>query len=275
MGSYRFAVADVVDDAEDPRLADYVDLADPDLRRRFESERDFFIAESPHVVRRLLTSGRLVRSVLVTPHQHAALVDVLSGIAAPVYVARPEVLRRVVGFDLHRGAVASAARWPLPEPARVLEVARRVVVLEKVNDHENLGVIFRSAAALGADAVLLDRECSDPLYRRSVRVSIGTVLTVPWTRVDSVEQVVEAGFQTVAFTPDPNADPLDTVEWTERCALFFGAEGPGLSRAWLDSADARVRIPMSSDVDSLNVATSVSIALYACKPFVSSPGDRS
>lgn len=264
----------LVDDPEDPRLADYVDLTDPDVRRRVEGDRGFFIAESPLVVRRLLASGRPLRSVLVTPRQHAAMADVLAGLAVPVYVAGPEVLRRVVGFDLHRGAVASAARWALPAYADVLRGARRVVVLEKVNDHENLGLIFRSAAALGADAVLLDRECSDPLYRRSVRVSIGAVLTLPWTRVDTVAEVLDEGFEGIAFTPDENAVAVDTLEWPYRCALLFGPEGPGLSRTWLDSARQRARIPMSAGMDSLNVATAVAIGLYASRS-VTPPASRS
>ena len=147
------------------------------------------------------------------------------------------MLRRVVGFDLHRGAVAAADRWPLPSVEAVLDGARRVAVLERINDHENLGVLFRSAAALGVDAVLLDPECSDPLYRRCVRVSIGHVLRLPWTRVGSVDAVRRAGFTVFALTPAPDAIPIDLVEWPERTALVFGAEGPGLSDAWLAAAD--------------------------------------
>ena len=250
-------------DAADPQLADYVDLADPDLRRRVESERGFFIAESPLVVRRLLASGRRVRSVLVTPAQHDALADVLSGLEAPVYVAADAVLRRVVGFDLHRGAVAAADRWELPSPESVLAGTRRVAVLERVNDHENLGVLFRSAAALGIDAVLLDPECSDPLYRRCVRVSIGHVLRIPWTRVASVDAIRSAGLTTFALTPEPGATPIHDVAWPARAALLFGAEGPGLSDAWLGAADRRVGIPMDPGADSLNVATAAAIAFYA------------
>jgi tRNA G18 (ribose-2'-O)-methylase SpoU len=251
----------VVEDPADPRLADYVDLADPDLRRRTEAEQGFFIAESPLVVRRLLESQCAVRSVLVTPAQYDVLSDVLTDV--PVYVASDAVLRRVVGFNLHRGAVASAARWPMPPVGTVLDGARRVAVLERVNDHENLGVLFRSAAALGVDAVLLDPECSDPLYRRCVRVSIGHVLRIPWTRIESVDEVRRAGFTTFALTPTADAIPIDAVEWPERVALLFGAEGPGLSDAWLGAADQRVRIPMATGADSLNVATAAAIAFYA------------
>jgi len=268
----------IVEDAADPRLSDFVDLADPELRRRTETERGFFIAESPLVIRRLLASGRRVRSVLVTPAQYDALSDFLSDFLSDVpsdvlsgalprrfavYVASEDILRRVVGFRLHRGAVASADRWPLPDLTSVLNGARRVAVLQKINDHENLGVLFRSAAALGVDAVLLDEECSDPLYRRCVRVSIGHVLRIPWTRVASIEDVGRAGFATFAFTPSTPSTPLDAVDWPERAALLFGAEGPGLSEAWLSAADARVRIDMRPGSDSLNVATAAAIAFFA------------
>ena len=257
-----------VDDPSDPRLADYADLNDPQRRRRLEAARGFLVAESPHVVRHLVQSGRPVRSVLVTPQQYEGLVDVLAELDAPVYVASEAVLRRVVGFDLHRGAVAAADRWPLPSVADVVRGARRIAVLEHVNDHENLGVLFRSAAALGIDAVLLDPTCSDPLYRRTVRVSIGQVLTLPWTRVDGLDVVRRAGFSLVACTPARDAQPLETVAWPERVALLFGEEGYGLSDAWLEAADTRVRIVMRNGVDSLNVATAASIVFYAC---VSSP----
>ncbi len=254
-----------VEDPADPRLADYVDLADPDVRRRVEAERGFFIAESPLVVRRLLESGRRIRSVLVTPARFDTLSDAFASAAldAPVYVAPDAVLRRVVGFDLHRGAVAAADRWPMPAVERVLHGARRVAVLERVNDHENLGVLFRSAAALGVDAVLLDPECSDPLYRRSVRVSIGHVLRLPWTRIASVDDVRRAGLTTFALTPSAGATPIDVVDWPERVALLFGAEGHGLSDRWLDAADHRVKIPMRPGADSLNVATAAAVAFYA------------
>jgi tRNA G18 (ribose-2'-O)-methylase SpoU len=254
-----------VDDPDDPRLADYVDLSDPDLRRRVEAESGFFIAESPLVVRRLLGSGRRVRSVLVTADQHAALHDVLATVAVPVYVAAPPVLRRVVGFELHRGAVASADRWPLPPLPDVLGAARRVAVCERINDHENLGVVFRSAAALGIDAVLLDGECADPLYRRCVRVSIGHVVTLPWTRIAALEELRSAGFATMALTPHPDAIAIDDVAWPGRVALLLGAEGPGLSDAWQRAADVPVRIPMAPGADSLNVATAAAIAFHVSR----------
>jgi tRNA G18 (ribose-2'-O)-methylase SpoU len=257
----------ILTDPSDVRLGDYVGLRDPELRRRVEAEQGFFIAESPLVVRRLLETGRSVRSVLVTPLQYEALADVLSACDAPVLVAAPDVLRSVVGFDLHRGAVAAADRWTLPSVDEVLARARRVAVLERVNDHENLGVLFRSAAALGIDAVVLDRETCDPLYRRCVRVSIGHVLTLPWTRIASLEELRARQFEIVALTPRADAQPVDTLPWSNwpRCALLLGAEGPGLSDAWLDAADVHARIPMAEGADSLNVATAAAIAFYASR----------
>ncbi len=251
-----------VSDSRDPRLADYVDLSDRELRRR-EVERGCFIAESPHVVEQLVRSGRRVRSVLVTPAQRDALAETLALVDAPVYVAPLDVLRRVVGFDLHRGAVASGDRWPLPTVAEVAGASRRVAVVEKISDHENLGGLFRNAAAFGIDGVLLDEECADPLYRRCVRVSIGHVLTVPWTRLRTLSEIRERGFALVALTPAAGAVPIRDVDWPDRCALLLGTEGDGLSRSWLDSADLHVRIPMRPPVDSLNVATAAAIAFYA------------
>jgi tRNA G18 (ribose-2'-O)-methylase SpoU len=261
---YGAAVAEIViEQADDPRLADFVGLTDPQLRRRVEAERQFFIAESPLVVEALVRSGRSIRSVLVTPLQRDALAAALADLDAPVYVARPEILRKVVGFDLHRGAVASAERWVLPTVESVLASARRVAVLQKLGDHENLGGIFRNAAALGIDAVLLDTECADPLYRRCVRVSIGHAITVPWTRIESLDQVRAVGFPMFALTPAADAVPLDAVDWPERYALLLGSEGPGLSAEWLAAADARVTIPMRPKADSLNVATAAAIAFYS------------
>jgi tRNA G18 (ribose-2'-O)-methylase SpoU len=261
---YGAAVAEIViDQPDDPRLADYVGLTDPQLRQRVEAERQFFIAESPLVVERLVRSGRPIRSVLVTPLQHGALAASLAGLDAPVYIARPEILRKVVGFDLHRGAVASAERWQLPTVEAAVGSARRIAVLQKLGDHENLGGIFRNAAAFGIDAVLLDGECADPLYRRCVRVSIGHAITVPWTRVESLDQIRALGFTLFALTPAARSVPLATVDWPERYALLLGSEGPGLSAEWLAAADVRVAIPMRPEADSLNVATAAAIAFYS------------
>jgi tRNA G18 (ribose-2'-O)-methylase SpoU len=256
---------------DDPRLADYVGLSDPDLRRGVEAEAGFFVAEGPLVVRRLLATALQVRSVLVTPHQHDALADVLGTVDAPVFVVAPEVMRETVGFNLHRGAVAAVNRYPLPSLAAVLDRARRIAVLERVNDHENLGGIFRNAAAFGVDGVVLCPQSSDPLYRRAVRVSIGHVLTVPWTRVtpwpDALATISAAGFEVLAMTPARDAISIDEIGPAPdaRLALCFGAEGPGLSDAVIHRADRRVRIPIAAGVDSLNVAVAAAVAFHALR----------
>jgi tRNA G18 (ribose-2'-O)-methylase SpoU len=257
-------------------LADFVGLTDPELRKRVEHESGFFVAEGPLAVRALLASSYRVRSVLVTPAQHAALADVLTPLEAPVHVVTPEVMRETVGFDLHRGALASADRVPLPALETVLAGASRVAVLEQVHDHENLGALFRNAAAFGFDAVLLCPQCSDPLYRRTVRVSIGHVLHVPWTRAapwpDAVDRLRALGFRRLALTPQLPAIPLDAVEAgaDDRIAVLVGAEGPGLSAAALARADERVRIPMAAGVDSLNVAVAAALAFAS----LAAPGAR-
>jgi tRNA G18 (ribose-2'-O)-methylase SpoU len=249
-------------DADDPRIADYVDLRDPELRRGREAAEGFFIAESPRVIETVVRSGRKLRSLLLTPKQLTDMDAMVRTLTVPVYVAEASVLRRVVGFDLHRGAVASVPRWTLPPLATVLAGARRVAALERVNDHENLGVLFRSAAAFGLDAVVLDAETADPLYRRTVRVSIGHVCTVPWTRYERVDDLRDAGFALLALTPAPDAFPIGEVTWPARAALLFGAEGPGLTARTLAGADLQVRIPTSPEVDSLNVATAAAVAFY-------------
>jgi len=257
-----------IDDPRDPRVADYVGLTDPEIRRRLEAEGGFFIAETHLVIRRLLATNLTVRSVLVTRREQDRLSDVLDGLDAPVYVASPAVMRAVAGFAIHRGALAAADRFPPPEPAAVLRDARRVAVLERVNDHENLGVIFRNAAALGIDAVLLCPECSDPLYRRSVRVSVGHVLTVPFARLEpwpgALGTLTEIGFSIVALTPRDDAEPIDGFApgSAERVALLLGAEGPGLRAEVIARADRSLRIPMGRSADSLNVATASGIAFH-------------
>jgi tRNA G18 (ribose-2'-O)-methylase SpoU len=260
----------VVDDPSDPRLADYVDLTDPELRVRVEADRGFFVAESPHVIRTVVGAGATVRSLLLTPAQLDGLGDVVAAATAPVYVAPPSVLRRVVGFDLHRGAVASVERPPLADPDRIARDARLVAVLERVNDHENLGGIFRNAAALAVDAVVLDPQCADPWYRRCVRVSIGHVCTVPWARAAAwpaaLDHLRGLGFTVVALTPGGDVD-IDDVPARAggRVAVVAGAEGPGLSEAALARADLRARIPMAAGVDSLNVATALAIAFHGLR----------
>lgn len=261
-----------VADPDDPRLDDYRGLQDARARRRLEAPDPatgwpgFFVAEGLTVIRRLLTSGRRVRSVLVDPPRLARLESALDWVDVPVYVAERSVLAAVCGFDVHRGALATADRWPLPDPATLLSPARRVAVLEGINDHENLGGLFRNAAALGVDAMLLCPRCADPLYRRSVRVSMGHVLSVPFARLgpwpEALAQLSRAGFILAALTPDPGAEPLAGAAVPDRLALLLGAEGPGLSPDALAAADRRWRIPMTSGADSLNVVSAAAVAFY-------------
>jgi len=262
-----------VTDPADPRVDDYRSLHDARLRRRMETGGEgpgFFVAEGIHAVERLLASGRPIRSVLLDRIRLEALGRRLAAAGAPVLLADQPTLRAVAGFPVHRGVLAAADRWPLPDPAGIVERARRVAVLEDINDHENLGVIFRCAGSLGVDAVLLSPRCCDPLYRRSVRVSMGHVLAVPWTRLtpwpEGLGLLRRTGFRLLALTPASGAEPLADVARRpsdERVAVLLGAEGPGLSPAALAGADHRVTIPMRAAADSLNVGSAAAIAFYA------------
>jgi tRNA G18 (ribose-2'-O)-methylase SpoU len=263
----RFAT--LVDPADD-RLRPYTALTDADHRRRVETATGTFVVEGVTAIRRAFASPYPVRSVLVTPAKAAALDDVLRTDDVDVFVARQETMDAVAGFPIHRGAVAIADRLPLAEPADVVRDARMVVVLEGINDHENLGAIARSARALGVDALILDPTTADPLYRRAVRVSMGELLHLPYSRArewpDALATVSDAGFAIVALTPSPNAAPIDDVasEALGRpVALLFGAEGPGLSAPAMAAADWRARIPIRPGTDSLNVGHAAAIAFHA------------
>ena len=268
-----------VDDPADPRVADYVRLTDPDLRRLREQgppgAGGFFIAEGALVIRTLLTASPFassVRSLLLTPVRCEALGDVLSLAGeAPVYVASQEVVNAVSGFALHRGALASVDRPVLPALAELCVGASSVVMTEGVNDHENVGALFRNCAAFGVDAVVLDPTSCDPLYRRAVRVSMGHVLRVPFTvlapscpAVEGVRALQASGFEVLGLTPVLSAEDVRSAaeHVGARRALVVGAEGPGLSDAVLAACDRRVRIPMAAGVDSLNVSTAAAIALH-------------
>jgi tRNA G18 (ribose-2'-O)-methylase SpoU len=256
--------------ADDPRLADYVSLRDVELRKSLEGEHGLFLAEGEKVVRRAVEAGYRVRSLLMAPRWLDTLRDVLEAAGdAPCYLADPAIIEGVTGFHVHRGALASMHRRELPGRADVLAGARRIVVCEDLVDHTNVGSIFRSAAALGVDGVLLSPRCADPLYRRAVKVSMGAVLTLPYTRLagwyDALTDLREAGFQVLALTPAADAVPLDEIPLGHRVALVFGAEGAGLSPRWLATSDARVTIPISRDIDSLNVSAAAAVAAYIVK----------
>ncbi len=258
-----------VSDPGDPRLGDYRDLRDVNLRRSLESAHGLFLAEGEKVVRRAIAAGYRPRSFLLTERWLTSLGDVVGAAAVPCYLVDEALTEGVTGFHVHRGALASMHREPLPSPERVLRDADRVVVLEDVVDHTNVGAIFRSAAALGVQSALLSPRCADPLYRRAVKVSMGAVFSLPWTRVaswaDAVPTLTAVGFTTVALTPDPEAVPLDTVPPGGRIALLVGAEGQGLSGRWQQAADVRARIPMAAGIDSLNVAAATAVACYALR----------
>jgi len=258
-----------VEDPDDPRLADFTGLTDVELRRRREPAEGLFIAEGEKVIRRATGAGYPMRSMLLSAKWTEPMRDVVDAVQAPAYIVSPELAEQVTGYHVHRGALASMGRTPLPAPQSLLASAHRVVIMEAVNDHTNIGAIFRSAAALGMDGVLLSPSCADPLYRRSVKVSMGAVFSVPYARLGSwphgLESVREAGFSLLALTPEADAVPLDDVaaHRRERVALLLGAEGDGLTARALGAADERVRIPMAHGVDSLNVGAAAAVAFYA------------
>ncbi|MFD5070854.1 TrmH family RNA methyltransferase [Streptomyces sp. NPDC058369] len=258
-----------IDDPDDPRLSDYLGLTDVELRRRKEPAEGLFIAEGEKVIRRARQAGYQMRSMLLSAKWIDLMRDVIDEVPAPVYTVAPDLAERVTGYHVHRGALASMQRKPLPAAGELLRTARRVAVMEAVNDHTNIGAIFRSAAALGMDAVLLSPDCADPLYRRSVKVSMGAVFSVPYARLDTwpggLETVRGAGFTLLALTPAEKAVSIEEAapHRMDRVALMLGAEGDGLSARALAAADRWVRIPMAHGVDSLNVGAAAAVAFYA------------
>ncbi len=294
-----------IDDLSAPELADYTQLTDVALRRVREPEEGLYLAESPKVIDRALRAGHRPRSVLLLEEWIPKLEDVLAGHPeVPVYVGSSEQLAQLTGFHMHRGALASMHR-PVPrDPGELLRASRRVVVLEDLadhtnvgrskvstptdrpdgrkrsriavleglSDHANVGSAFRNAAAMGVDAVLVTPNCADPLYRRSVRVSMGTVFQVPWTRIDpwpagGMQVLKEAGYVVAGMSLGEDSITLDELvaEEHDALALVFGSEGHGLSKATDRQLDRRVTIPMMNGVDSLNVAASSAVAFYATR----------
>jgi tRNA G18 (ribose-2'-O)-methylase SpoU len=265
---------ETITDPGDPRVREYVGLTDLALRTRTEPELGLYLAESEKVIRRALAAGHQPISYLMAPRWLSDLADLVADAevrGVPVYVGAPEVLESLTGFHLHRGAIAAMHRPQLPSVEAVVRDARRVAVLEDIVDHTNVGAVFRSAAALGVDAVLVSPRCADPLYRRSVRVSMGTVFQVPWTRIDPWPAGVKAlqgmGFVVAGLTLSPRAISLDqlSADLPERLALVLGTEGDGLSPAAGAATDLQVRIPMGGGVDSLNVAAASAVAFYATR----------
>jgi tRNA G18 (ribose-2'-O)-methylase SpoU len=256
----------------DPRTADYANLTDTQLRQRVEPARGLYIAESSKVLRRAVEAGHTPRSFFLTEKWLPPQQDNLERFPeVPAYVGDEAVLEQITGFHLHRGALAAMNR---PAPAAlgdVLAGARRVAVLEDMVDHTNLGAVFRSAAALGIDAVLISPRCADPLYRRAIRVSMGSVFQVPWVRLtgwpDQLAALQGAGFTVAALALGPGSVPVQEVGTAgyERLALLLGTEGDGLSAPALAASDLSLRIPMHAGVDSLNVAAAAAVAFWECR----------
>src|SRR6266568_3267434 len=261
---------ELITDAEDPRLADYAQLTDMGLRTSLESAQGLFIAEGTKVISRAVAAGYPVRSVLLAESRLGDLA-VLPVAGAPVYVVPDQAAERLTGYRVHRGALAAAAR--------------RVIVLEDLVDHANVGAIFRCAAALGVDAVFLSPRCADPLYRRAVKVSMGAVFAIPYARMTGwpggLAGLRAAGFRLLALTPDQAAAPIGAAVTGQRTALLLGTEGDGLSSRWLHEADQAVRIPMhpgalAAGVDSLNVVAAAAIACHVLAGAdQAGPGQRS
>ena len=259
----------LVTDPADPRLDAYRHLNDAAARRAVEGPdgRGVFIVEGAVALEQLLASEHHVRSVVVSPTRAAALADRLHGRVDVVLVAEREVLRSVTGFDVHRGVLAAGLRPTPSDPDLLVRSARRAVLLEGVSDNENVGAVFRNAAALGIDAVLVDPACADPLYRRSIRVSSGWSLRLPTARVPDTEAALATaaavGMRTVALSPGARALDVDAAAAAgaldDPVMYLLGAEGPGLRAGSIDGADVVVRVPMAGTVDSLNVATSLAV----------------
>ncbi|QIM18423.1 RNA methyltransferase [Leucobacter coleopterorum] len=261
-----------ISDLTAPELADYTQLTDVALRRVREPEEGLYLAESPKVIERALRAGHQPRSLLLLEDWLSKVESILTDYPeVPVYVGESAQLEQLTGFHLHRGAMASMHRPTDRDPVELLRTSRRVVVLEDLADHTNVGAIFRSVAALGADAVLLSPACADPLYRRAVRVSMGAVLQVPWARMPDWRvagpMFREEGYELTALALKDDAEDLaDYVNHLpDRLALMFGTEGTGLSRRALASSSRSVVIPMEHGVDSLNVSTAAALALWAVR----------
>ncbi|OTA26319.1 rRNA methyltransferase [Alloscardovia macacae] len=279
-----------VDSLDDPRLSAYINLTEIQLRNKLEPDQGIFIAESPKVIERALAAHREPLSFLVEEQWLEGMKETFASVNSqwgpdiPVFVASEELLKQLTGYRLHRGAMCAMRRWELPSVRNLCADAKRVAVMENIVDFTNVGALMRSAAALGIDAILATPSCLDPLYRRAVRVSMGTVFQVPWTRIGgserknwpqpSIQELTELGFTTVAMALTDDSISLQELsrrihsapnepDHIEKVALIFGTEGDGLSKRTLAATDLTVKIPMSHGVDSLNVAASSAVAFYA------------
>ncbi|WP_313815345.1 RNA methyltransferase [Citricoccus sp.] len=272
LSSFEAVGAVELTDPADPRAEVFSGLTDAALRRRQDAAHGIYLAESSLVVRRALDAGHRPHAFFLAHRYLDSMADVFAAHPdVPVYTGTDALLASVTGFHLHRGALAAMER-PVPRPVdELLTGARRIAVLENVSDHTNVGAILRSAAAIGIDAVLVTPLCADPFYRRSIRVSMGAVFRVPWTRIDDwpvgIEVLKDAGFTVAGMTLGHGAITLDDLvaEEHERLALVFGHEGAGLAAETEQWLDRRVTIPMMNEVDSLNVAAAAAIAFYVTR----------
>lgn len=268
---------------EDPRLDVYARLTEVQLRNKLEPEKGIFIAESDKVIDRAIAAGYAPLSLLVPEHRFERMADVIERIGGnkpaeeggiPVFVMPAAEVEKLAGYELTRGILCAMRRKPLPSVEEVLAGARRIAVLEDITNHTNVGAAFRSAAALGIDAVLCTPACCDPLYRRAVRVSMGTVFQVPWTRIGQapgeewptggIAKLQSLGFKTAAMALNDDSVSLDdpVLKSCEKLALVLGTEGDGLSARTIAACDYTVKIPMAHGVDSLNVAAASAVAFW-------------
>ena len=271
MSDKAFGAVDVIDilDPADSRVDDFRDLNSVDRRPDLPTGKGLVIAEGVLVAQRMLASRFRPHAFLGTQRRLLELADDLADAGAPYYRAPAEVMAEVVGFHLNRGVLGAARRAPELTVSDVIRGARTVAVLEGVNDHENLGSIFRNAAGLGVDGVVFGTGCADPLYRRAVRVSMGHALLVPFAKAQQwptdLNQLRDNGFRLLAMTPNPAAQTLaEAIDGLadQKVAILVGAEGPGLTETAMRASDTRVRIPMARGTDSLNVATAAALAFY-------------
>lgn len=276
-------------DLSDPRVRDFTQLKDVNLRKSLEAKHGLYLAESFSVISRALAAGHRPRSVLTSEHWLDRLQETLGERASdiPIFVAEDKQIVRLTGFSIHRGAIAAMERPALPELGTVLEGARAVLILEDLVDHTNVGAAIRSAAAMGFDAILTSPHCADPLYRRAVRVSMGTVFSLPWTRIDQwpdTSALKEHGFTVAGLALSEQAISLpDFCAYLQgevaqglkpKVALVLGTEGPGMSEPALNQCDQLVKIPLSHGVDSLNVAAAGAVACYAVSQALAAKPDR-
>ena len=251
---------------QDPQVAVFATMTETQLRNRLNAEQGLFIAESPKVIRVALQAGYEPMALLCEQrHIEGDAADIIQAHPEmPVYTGTRELLSQLTGYTLTRGVLCAMRRKPEPRLEDILKEAHRVCVIDSVCDTTNIGAIFRSAAALGIDAVLLTRSSCDPLNRRSIRVSMGTVFLVPWTWFDDYQQLHELGFKTAAMALTDKSislsDPI--LKQQSRLAVIMGTEGEGLPQKTIEDADFTVRIPMYHQVDSLNVAAAAAVAFW-------------